>query len=114
MATGSSNSTWRAIATKKSATKPKKVAKKAEAKKAAPAQAATKKAAKKKKKKAKKDAVPVLGPRMKIVWAVCDHGLKVLKVYPYPERAAAEAEAARLMDSKGKEHIVRKETVPME
>jgi hypothetical protein len=51
--------------------------------------------------------------RLKIVWAVCDHTLKVLKTFPYPERRAAEAEAERLQKSKGKEHLVRPERVPM-
>ncbi len=61
----------------------------------------------------KKPAVPRAAPRLKIVWAVCDHTLKTLKTFPYPERRAAELEASRLQKSKGKEHLVRAERVPM-
>jgi hypothetical protein len=61
----------------------------------------------------KKPATPRAAPRLKIVWAVCDHTLKTLKTFPYPERRAAEAEASRLQKSKGKEHLVRAERVPM-
>jgi hypothetical protein len=52
--------------------------------------------------------------RMKIVWAVCNPSGKILKTYLYPEKAAAEAEAARLTKSKKSEHKVRPEKVPME
>jgi len=62
---------------------------------------------------AKKAATPKPAPRLKIIWAVCDHTLKTLKTFPYPERRAAEAEASRLQKAKGKEHIVRAERVPM-
>lgn len=62
---------------------------------------------------AKKAATPKPAPRLKIVWAVCDHTLKTLKTFPYPERRAAEIEATRLVKSKGKEHVVRAERVPM-
>lgn len=61
----------------------------------------------------KKPAVPRPAPRLKIVWAVCDQTLKTLKTFPYPERRAAEIEASRLQKSKGKEHLVRAERVPM-
>jgi hypothetical protein len=63
--------------------------------------------------KPKKPPVPRAAPRLKIVWAVCDHTLKTLKTFPYPERRAAELEASRLQKSKGKEHLVRAERVPM-
>jgi hypothetical protein len=85
---------------------PKKVAKKAPKK-------VVKKTPKKKAAKKSKTAVKPTG-RMKIVWAVCDHSLKILKTYPYPARKEAETEAARLQKSKGKEHVVRAEKVPME
>jgi len=71
------------------------------------------KAAKKAAPKPKKPPVPRAAPRLKIVWAVCDHTLKTLKTFPYPERRAAELEASRLQKSKGKEHLVRAERVPM-
>ncbi len=61
----------------------------------------------------KKPATPRAAPRLKIVWAVCDHALKTIKTFPYPERRAAELEASRLQKSKGKEHLVRPERVPM-
>ncbi|HEX5137494.1 MAG TPA: hypothetical protein VFY93_11010 [Planctomycetota bacterium] len=67
----------------------------------------------KKARAAKKPATPKAPPRLKIVWAVCDHTLKTLKTFPYPERRAAELEAERLQKAKGKEHIVRAERVPM-
>jgi len=63
--------------------------------------------------KPKKPPTPRAAPRLKIVWAVCDHTLKTLKTFPYPERRAAELEASRLQKSKGKEHLVRAERVPM-
>ncbi|MCK6462075.1 MAG: hypothetical protein L6Q95_19505, partial [Planctomycetes bacterium] len=67
----------------------------------------------KKPKAERKPAVPKAPPRLKIVWAVCDHTLKTLKTFPYPERRAAELEADRLQKAKGKEHVVRAERVPM-
>jgi hypothetical protein len=80
---------------------------------AAPGAALPAKLLKKAAPKAKKPAVPRAAPRLKIVWAVCDHTLKTLKTFPYPERRAAEIEASRLQKSKGKEHLVRAERVPM-
>ena len=52
--------------------------------------------------------------RMRIVWAVCDHLRKIVKTFHYTDKSAAEAEAARLMKKKGKEHVVRPHKVPME
>jgi len=48
-------------------------------------------------------------PRIKIVWAVGRPGAGPVKSFPYPERAAADAEAARL----GKGCIVSALKVPM-
>lgn len=91
---------------------PRKGAAKPGAKPGAPATAIL--AAKvKKARAAKKPPVPKAAPRLKIVWAVCDHTLKTLKTFAYPERRAAELEAQRLQKAKGKEHIVRAERVPM-
>lgn len=50
----------------------------------------------------------------KLVWVVCDHTGTPVKTYPYPERGTADQEAARLTTSKGKQHFVRNEKVPME
>ena len=50
----------------------------------------------------------------KLVWVVCDHTGSPVKTYPYPERGSADEEAARLTTSKGKQHFVRNEKVPME
>jgi hypothetical protein len=89
------------------AAKGKAAAPPAEAKVGAPAAKAPAK------KGARKPAAPRPPARLKIVWAVCDHTLKTVKSFPYPERRAAEAEKARLEKAKGKEHIVRAERVPM-
>ena len=68
---------------------------------------------KKEAKKKSKKKVTVL-PRLRIVWAVCDHIRKIVKAYHYTERDLAEAHAARLTKSKNKEHVVRPQKVPME
>ena len=62
----------------------------------------------------RKPRVPAPPPRLKVVWVVCDAARKVVKTYPYPEQAAAQKEAAALTTSTGKEHVVRKDKVPME
>jgi hypothetical protein len=70
---------------------------------------------KKKTAPAKKAATPRAprGPkppvRMKIVWAVGEPGGQAVKVYPYPQKPQADAEAARL----GRGHIVKAMKVPM-
>jgi hypothetical protein len=97
---------------------PRKGAAKAPKEAAAPAAKATPAAilaakALKRARAAKKVATPKPAPRLKIIWAVCDHTLKTIKTFPYPERRAAELEAERLQKSKGKEHVVRAERVPM-
>lgn len=43
----------------------------------------------------RKGRTPKAPPRMKIVWGVGPAGGAVAKTFPYPERAAADAEAAR-------------------
>jgi hypothetical protein len=48
--------------------------------------------------------------RMKVVWTVCEPGGPALATFPYPERAAADADAAR----RGKGCIVKPVKVPME
>jgi hypothetical protein len=74
--------------------------------------AAKKKVTKKKatKKRVSKKRTPKAPPRLKIVWAVGPPGLPPLKVYPYRERAAADADS----DKRGKNSMVRPLKVPME
>ena len=103
---------------------PRRPSNKARIQKAAEEATATKKA---KKKTAKKKAIAkkttkkkttkkktAIHVRMKIVWAVCDPGGKILKTFPYPLKPAAETEAKRLTDKKKTQHKVRPEKVPME
>ncbi len=101
---------------------PRRPSNKARIQKAAEEATATKKTKKKTaKKKAtakkttkKKTSKTATRVRMKIVWAVCDPGAKILKTFPYPLKPAAEAEAKRLTDKKKTQHKVRPEKVPME
>ena len=101
---------------------PRRPSNKARIQKAAEEATATKKAKKKTaKKKAiakkttkKKTSKTAIRVRMKIVWAVCDPGGKILKTFPYPLKPAAETEAKRLTDKKKTQHKVRPEKVPME
>lgn len=51
--------------------------------------------------------------RVKIVWAVCVPAGKAQKIFPYREKAEAEAEAERLTRQKGTLHVVRSERQPM-
>ncbi len=74
-----------------------------------------KKAPARKKRATKKKAVAAAsGGRMKVVWAICDQTGNQVKAFDYPKRKEADAEAARLSESKGKPHFVRSEKVPME
>lgn len=61
-------------------------------------------------KRARKPSGPKSPERMKIVWAVGEPGSANPKIFPYPAKAAADAEAARL----GKGNVVRALKVPME
>jgi len=54
------------------------------------------------------------GVRMRLVWVVCDQAGNPVKSYPYPARAEADAEVARLTGSKGKTHFIKKDKEPME
>ncbi len=73
--------------------------------------AAKKKAPAKRKTTRKKAAVSV---RMKLVWAVCQANGTVVEMFPYPEKAEAQATAER-MSAKGRpDFIVKPEKVPME
>lgn len=97
-------------ASKRTAAKKKKATKKQVAKKAKPKKKVVAKKATKKKTKKSKSVLP----RLRIVWAVCDHIRKIIKMYHYTERGLAEAHAERLSKSKKKEHVVRPHKVPME
>lgn len=70
----------------------------------------TKKAAKKTTSRTKAAATP---ERLKVVWSVCDAGGSVVKSYPYPEKAEAEAEVARLTEKKNRPYRLRADKVPM-
>lgn len=52
--------------------------------------------------------------RMKIVWDVCNVTGTAVKSFPYPDKAAAEAETETLTRSTGRTHILRPTKVPME
>ncbi|MCK6461813.1 MAG: hypothetical protein L6Q95_18185 [Planctomycetes bacterium] len=62
--------------------------------------------------KAKKGAPVAPVGRMKIVWAVCAVNGSIVKTFPYPQKAAAEAEVARL--SEQAPHHLRAEKVPLD
>jgi len=64
--------------------------------------------------KAKKGAAPRVASRMKIVWAVCAVNGSIVKTFPYPEKANAEAEVARLTEEKQASHHLRAEKVPFD
>ncbi len=90
---------------KKAAPRKKAATKKVPAKKVKTKRAATRKAASRKKAGAK--------GRVKIVWAVCVPAGKALKIFPYREKAGAQAEADRLTAKKGTLHVLRSERQPM-
>jgi hypothetical protein len=52
--------------------------------------------------------------RMKVVWEICGGTGKVIRTYPYAEKAAAEAETDSLNRSTGNTHVLRPTKVPME
>ena len=52
--------------------------------------------------------------RMKVVWDVCNGTGKVLKTFPYPDKAAAEAQTKALTRSTGRAHMLCAAKVPME
>jgi hypothetical protein len=64
--------------------------------------------------KARKGAAPVAAGRMKIVWAVCAVNGSIVRTFPYPQKASAEAEVARLTEEKQTPHHLRAEKVPFE
>jgi hypothetical protein len=52
--------------------------------------------------------------RMKVVWEVCNGAGKPVRVFSYPDKAAAEAETEALTRSTGGTHVLRPTKVPME
>jgi hypothetical protein len=59
----------------------------------------------------KRVATPV---RMKVVWEVCGGTGSTIKTFPYPDKAAAEAQTKALTRSTGRAHMLRATKVPME
>ena len=57
---------------------------------------------------------PVRPDRVKVVWEVCSGAGKILKTFPYPDKAAAEAQTKALTWSTGRAHTLRATKVPME
>jgi hypothetical protein len=61
--------------------------------------------------RSKPPAKPV---RVKVVWEVCSGTGKTVKTFPYPDKAAAEAQTKALTRSTGRAHMLRATKVPME
>jgi len=62
----------------------------------------------------KKKRRPAPSGRMKAVWGVKDSVGKIVLIYPYPMKAAAEAEAARMREAGQRGTIVCPHKVPFE
>ena len=61
-----------------------------------------------------KRAKPVAGPRMRVVWAVCDLGGRTVATFDYPRKTDAEELIAQLK-SRGKgAHFLRSLKEPMQ
>ena len=58
--------------------------------------------------------LPATRVRMKVVWEVCSGTGTVVKTFPYPEKAAAEAKIKALTISTRRAHMLRAAKVPME
>ena len=52
--------------------------------------------------------------RVKVIWEVCSGTGKAVKTFPYPAKAAAEAQTKALTRSTGRAHMLRAAKVPME
>lgn len=57
---------------------------------------------------------PLASGRVKLVWEVCSGTGKVLKTFPYPDKAAAEIQTKALTWSTGRAHALRATKVPMD
>lgn len=57
---------------------------------------------------------PAKPDRVKVVWEVCSGTGKTLKSFPYPDKAAAEAQTKALTRSTGRAHMLRATKVPMD
>jgi len=76
------------------------------------AENAEKKAAKASARPRSKQAAQAI--RMKIVWEVCSSSGKVVKTFPYPEKATGESLVQELTKSTGRIHELRATKVPMD
>jgi hypothetical protein len=56
---------------------------------------------------------PVAGPRMRIVWAVCDMGGRTIATFDYAQKAEAEAHIAALKARGKGTHFLRSVKEPM-
>jgi hypothetical protein len=61
-----------------------------------------------------KRAKPVTGPRMRVVWAVCDVGGRTVATFDYADKAEAESLVARLKAQGKGMHFLRSLKQPME
>jgi len=64
--------------------------------------------------KSEKKPTPSGARRQKIVWKVLDSTFKEIAEFPFPEKSAAEAEAAKRTEKSGRDHFVSRAEVPME
>ena len=56
---------------------------------------------------------PAAGPRMRVVWAVCDLGGRPVATFEYPQKAEAEALIAKLKVQGKGTHFLRSVKEPM-
>ena len=92
-----------------------RIARAAEEARLSEAEKATKKASKTPQKATAKRSKRVVPPvRMKIIWEVCNGAGAPVASFPYPDKAAAEAETQTLIRSTGRTHVLRPTKVPME
>jgi hypothetical protein len=56
---------------------------------------------------------PGAGPRMRVVWAVCDLGGRPVATFEYPQKAEAEALIAKLKAQGKGAHFLRSVKEPM-
>ena len=56
---------------------------------------------------------PAAGPRMRVVWAVCDLGGRAVATFEYPQKAEAEALIAKLKAQGKGTHFLRSVKEPI-